>query len=393
VIEAPHPDDEQQRLAALLELRILDTPAEERFDRITRIARELFAVPVALVSLVDANRQWFKSAAGLDARETPRAISFCAHAIYGDDALVVEDALADPRFFDNPLVLGAPGVRFYAGFPLRSRGGRKLGTLCLIDRAPRRFGTAEVQHLRDLAAWAEAELLRHDEIAAQTAEMRDSFVRLVSHELRTPVTSIAGALELMRAELPADAEIEALAQIAAEGAAQLSRSVDDILAIARLDAGDPAPEVRSCELAPLVAEIIDAWLGRAAQAGVALTAAVPPGLAALAVPHWLSRVLDALVENAVRFSPRGAAVAVSAVRTEPHAVRIEVADGGPGIPAALLPRLFQAFAQADAGDNRRHSGFGLGLALSRRLAATMGARLGYAAGEGGGSRFILDLRG
>jgi diguanylate cyclase (GGDEF)-like protein len=158
-MKAPEiPPDETQRLRALHTLRVLDTPAEERFDQITRMAIRLFNVPIALVSLVDAGRQWFKSRQGLDATETPRNISFCGHAILEDAVLVVEDALADERFADNPLVCSAPNIRFYAGCPLRARSGHRIGTLCLIDRVPRTLSSEEESLLRDLAALAEQQL-------------------------------------------------------------------------------------------------------------------------------------------------------------------------------------------------------------------------------------------
>ncbi len=152
------PPDEVRRLQALRSLALLDTGAEERFDRITRTAVRLFKVPIALVSLVDECRQWFKSKQGLDVAETSRDISFCGHAILGTEPLVVPDTWNDPRFADNPLVTGAPHVRFYAGFPLRGPGDRNLGTLCLLSPEPREFGEGDQQQLRDLAAWAEREL-------------------------------------------------------------------------------------------------------------------------------------------------------------------------------------------------------------------------------------------
>jgi PAS domain S-box-containing protein len=154
----PNPPNEQQRLAALRTLRILDTPPEERFDRITRTAQRLFDVPIALVSLVDENRQWFKSCYGLPVSETPRDVSFCGHAILSTELLVIENATQDARFADNPLVTGGPAIRFYAGCPLRGPGNVMLGTLCIISPAPRRFTAADRQTLRDLGAWAENEL-------------------------------------------------------------------------------------------------------------------------------------------------------------------------------------------------------------------------------------------
>ncbi len=156
--EPQKPANEIERLAALRSLGLLDTPPEQRFNRITRTAARIFNVPIALVSLVDAERQWFKSRYGLHASETPRSVSFCGHAILNDYALVVEDALLDARFADNPLVTGLPRVRFYAGQPLYGPGGVKLGTLCLIDHEPRQFGAHDRLALADMAGWVEREL-------------------------------------------------------------------------------------------------------------------------------------------------------------------------------------------------------------------------------------------
>ncbi|MBS3805629.1 MAG: sensor domain-containing diguanylate cyclase, partial [Oleiphilaceae bacterium] len=154
------PPDEQVRLETLQSIGILDTPPEERFDRVTRIAKRLFRVPSALVTLIDSDRQWFKSSTGSTRlRETPRAISFCGHTILGDEVLIVPDAKKDQRFRDNPLVVGEPTIRFYAGCPLKAPNGQKMGTLCIIDTKPRGFTEADVESLKDLAAIVEAELM------------------------------------------------------------------------------------------------------------------------------------------------------------------------------------------------------------------------------------------
>ena len=152
------PPDERDRLAELEQLGILDTPAEERFDRYTRLVKRLFDVPIALVSLVDADRQWFKSKQGLDVEETSREVSFCGHAILQTKPLVVEDASSDNRFVDNPLVRGDPNIRFYAGFPLRGPGGHAVGTLCVIDQRPRSFSEQDIETLSDIGAMVAREL-------------------------------------------------------------------------------------------------------------------------------------------------------------------------------------------------------------------------------------------
>ena len=152
------PLGEAERLATLRDLLILDTDPEEKFDALTAYACSQFDVPIALVSLVDANRQWFKSRCGLGATQTGRDISFCGHAILQNDVLVIPDALHDERFADNPLVTGDPRIRFYAGCPLTMANGHNIGTFCLIDRRPRVLDEWERDHLRDLARVAALEI-------------------------------------------------------------------------------------------------------------------------------------------------------------------------------------------------------------------------------------------
>ena len=175
------PASEIARLQALRDLSLLDTPAEERFDRLTRIAQHILQVPIALVSLIDADRQWFKSRQGLDAQEIHRDISFCGHAILRPDVLVVADAVADQRFADNPLVLGAPSIRFYAGAPLTLSSGECVGTLCVIDRQPRQVTRAQLAALQDLAACVveELEQARQRQDAKKSAQLVESIVETV----------------------------------------------------------------------------------------------------------------------------------------------------------------------------------------------------------------------
>lgn len=156
--EAPLPNNESTRVSILHTLQLLDTSEEEVFDRITRLAASVLNVPIALVSLVDKDRQWFKSRVGLAASETPRSIAFCSHAILQDQPLVVADTLEDDRFHDNPLVTSAPNIRFYAGISLRSLDGLPLGTLCTIDSKPKTLTQRELAILIDLAGLVTREI-------------------------------------------------------------------------------------------------------------------------------------------------------------------------------------------------------------------------------------------
>jgi len=152
------PLQEADRMAAVRETALLDTPPEERFDRITRRAQEKFGVPVSYVALVDDDRQWFKSKQGLEADETPRDIAFCAHAINEENPLVIPDSSLDPRFSENPLATGQENVRFYAGVPLRSPQGQAVGTFCIVDHQPRELSPEDLASLKEMGREIEAEI-------------------------------------------------------------------------------------------------------------------------------------------------------------------------------------------------------------------------------------------
>ncbi len=194
---SPHPR-EKERLAALRELRILDTPPEAQFDTICRTAAALFSAPMALVSLVDDDRQWFKASCGLEARETTRDVSFCSHAILADEVLLVEDATRDARFSANPLVTGHPGIRFYAGAPLILSDDIRIGTLCVIDTEPRSLVPAQVAQLRDLADVVTSLIRLHEARIGHESEMearRSAGERLAESEAR--YRALADALPQM----------------------------------------------------------------------------------------------------------------------------------------------------------------------------------------------------
>ena len=183
------PQNESERLAALQRYEILDTGPEQKFDDLTLLASHICDAPIALISLVDAERQWFKSRVGLTTSQTKRSISFCGHAILEDDVMVVPDAAADARFADSPLVTGEPNVRFYAGAPLLTPGGHALGTLCVLDRVPRELTAAQLEALRALARQVVAQLelrrrlQQEREEAKQAIDERDTTVHLILNQM------------------------------------------------------------------------------------------------------------------------------------------------------------------------------------------------------------------
>ena len=173
-MKARIPDNEAQRLAALREYQVLDTKAEQIYDDITALAAYLCDVPIAMISLVDESRLWFKSKLGLNEQETPRDVAFCAHAILQSEPLIVRDALKDTRFSDSALVTRAPHIRFYAGYPLASPEGFALGTLCAIDRKPRQLSAEQKQAMQTLSRQVMAVL----ELRRVSARLADALANL-----------------------------------------------------------------------------------------------------------------------------------------------------------------------------------------------------------------------
>jgi sigma-B regulation protein RsbU (phosphoserine phosphatase) len=189
MITAPIPHDEAERLADLRALKLLDTPPEDRFDRLVELAAGVFDVPMAYVSLVDSDRQWFKAKCGLAVDETGRDVSFCGHAILQDEPLVVPDATVDERFRDNPLVVDEPHVRFYAGCPLRGPSGYKVGTFCIADTQPRELDAAELKRFRQFGEIAEHDLQLADLVEVQHELLRaKSELSLTQHRLQNELS-------------------------------------------------------------------------------------------------------------------------------------------------------------------------------------------------------------
>lgn len=200
MIMSPAPVHETERLADVRALKILDTPPDQRFDRIVRLASTVFDVPVAYVAVIDQERQWFRARVGIEAEQTPRSTSFCGHTILRDEPLIIPDALADERFHDNPMVVNEPRLRFYAGYPLKGPNGYNVATLCLGDQKPRGFSEHDLRVFRELARLAEHELNMVDVIGVQR-QVLDVQQRLVRTQRRLE-RELAEAAEYVRSLLP-----------------------------------------------------------------------------------------------------------------------------------------------------------------------------------------------
>jgi signal transduction histidine kinase len=383
---------DRQRLEAVLQTGLLDTPPEESFDRLTRLAAKLIGVPSTFISLVDQSRDFYKSCFGFgEPLATTRQLeggTFCHHAIVSSGPLVINDTVADPVFRDIPTVQSL-GVRAYAGIPLITDDGRAIGSFCAIDFAPRAWSALDIEILTELAASAMREIkLRSAVRAAQDAvRSREEVLAVVAHDLRTPLNFIKMGAQLV-AEAPA-AEENATLLGRVQGAVDLmGLLIDDLLEVAKIEAGGISVHPKPMSAQTLVDDAIQMSGPVALRHQMQLIAEVEPGLPpVLADYERILRVFSNLIVNAVKFSGANAEVRVIAARAD-GTVRFSVIDSGPGISADDLERIFDRFWQADSADRR---GAGLGLAIVKAIVTAHGGTIGVTSTVGAGSNFYFDL--
>lgn len=396
---APKPDNEVDRIEKLKRYQILDTSPEEVFDRITRIVGDIIGVPIALVSLIDSDRQWFKSKHGLDADETPRELAFCAHAILDDGLFVVEDASQDSRFADNPLVISGPEIRFYAGAPLRTPDGLNLGTLCAIDQKPRKLTPQQSQLLTDLARVVMDELelriaLRDamgtiaDEVSLSA--QKDTFIAMVSHELRTPLTSIRGSLGILEGGAVKDIPDKAmdLLTLANRNVSKLMGLIDDLLDFQKSVYGNLTFDFETLDVETVVRETCENMAGLAHQKNVKIRIENDAWTTIVGDSARLSQVLVNLLSNAIKFSPENDEVIV-AVRLQDAVLHIDVTDNGAGVPEGFHDQIFEFFSQAP-GENKS-KGSGLGLTISKVIVEAHRGKIRLDSDTSSGTTFQIEL--
>lgn len=417
------------RLDTLARTGLLDAGPDETFDRLTRLATRVLRVPVALVSLVDAGRQYFAGADGLPGpiaatRETPLSHSFCQHTVLSRRPLVVRDARVDPLVGQNPAVAEMTVIA-YAGVPLLSDDGQVLGTFCAIDHEPRDWTADELATIADLAGAATTEirlrlavLTARAELAAREAaeaalqrtlvaeaaerqaaeRLQQEFLDGVAHDLRNPLAAVKGQAQLLLRQIAKRGEIgpeRLLAGLRGIDASveQMTAQIAELQDVARLRSGQPL-ELRTvpADLVALVTEAAEGARRISSRHEIAVVASVP-----VLMGRWdvvrLRRVLDNLLGNAIKYSPAGGSVVATVTEDDrggsPWA-RVEVRDEGVGIPAADLGRIFERFRRGSnvAG---RIRGTGIGLSGARQIVEQHGGAIAIASDEGRGTVVTVSL--
>ncbi|WP_305789226.1 GAF domain-containing sensor histidine kinase [Symbioplanes lichenis] len=387
---------EEARVAALRSYGLLDAPRPAALDELTRLTTTLVGTPIALVTLIDENRQWFAGNTGLGLDATARDLSFCAHTLTPRTPLIVPDARLDSRFVANGLVTGAPWIRSYAGAPLIDEDGHALGAVCAIGDEPRDFSDREIDALTLLAGQASGHLaairsrLRLIELGdalAQAVRREEDLVATVSHELRTPVAAIQGYLELLTDDA-ALAPYGRLIDPIRRNGERLVRMVDHLLegtADAKMTQATPTP------IGTVVAAAVAGTSAVAASRDVTVTV-TGDGRTVVggADPARLAQAVEQLVRNAVLFSAPGGSVRVTMRRAD--ATIVEVTDSGAGIPADELPHVTERFFRGRHARKQAVPGMGLGLTIAAGIASAHGGFLQMSSpGAGRGTTARLGL--
>jgi signal transduction histidine kinase len=393
-----------ERLAALAGTQLLDSPPEASFDTITHLCTRALDVPIALVSLVDAQRQFFKSAQGLaepwaTRRETPLSHSLCKFVTARSDDLLIDDARNVQVLAQHPAVTEL-GVVAYAGVPLTFRG-ETIGAFCAVDKAPRHWNEEDVGAIREFAALVVMQIERdvaRDELnvsleALRTADRRkNEFLATLGHELRNPIAPIRTSIHVLRQAPPGSPLARQSAEIIERQVLVMRRLVDDLLDVNRIERDALQLERTRVLLDEVLDSAIESVQSAIDERGLQFVQQRPSHAVWMdADPMRLSQALVNLLGNAAKFTPPGGRIDLMTTVLGGE-IQVAVRDTGVGIDPQSCERIFELFAQSESGAEASHGGLGIGLALARRLVELHGGTLSaHSDGAGCGASFTLRL--
>ena len=398
MIKPDKPLNESERLRALRSYAVLDSITEKEYDQLTSIASEICGSSMSLISLVDEERQWFKSRVGLDVSETHRDFAFCGHAIlHPGQALIVEDARIDPRFQDNPLVKGNPHLVFYAGIPLVNDDGYALGTLCVLDQKPKHLSEGQIRALNALRDQVMALLeLRRSKLAIEKSmqllgeKNRDleQFAFIAAHDMKSPLNGIASLTELIIDSHGSALGEDGVRMINAikSSTHQLSGMIAGLLDYYRLDSAH-VDQRQTISIIDLQAQIAELYAGENRLVIEVATSMDDLHVHRSAVLH----ILVNLISNALKYGDKEINLVKILVEESPSDYLFEVADNGPGIPEEFHQKLFQLFSVLTPHDRHGQKGNGIGLATVKKLVERLGGSVTLVSIPPAGATFRFSI--
>lgn len=385
------PSDDAERLAALKRYDILDTPPEDAFDRVAELARNIFQVPIALVALVDEYRVFFKANKGMEGtKEVNRGVSLCSLAILNKEVTVFENAVLEPCLLKNPLVAGTFGLKFYAGAPVTTLDGHRVGTVCIVDKKIRQFSEEDKVVLQQLASIITDELeLRRSAIKA--LEHQKELLQLTSHDLKAPLNNISGLAKLIENTPNNEAKVVKSAQLV-QRSVELLQGVINQLVDASLDFGTTYKIVeKQVNISHLLSNTLKIFEPSFLEKKLILHSHIQPDIVIMGDELRLRVMYENLISNAIKYSPEGKSVTVNLLQQEQQ-ILFEICDEGVGISADEIGKLFGKYVKLKARPTGNETSSGLGLYITKQIVEQHRGRI-WAKSEGAdkGCIFCVEL--
>lgn len=400
MIKPDIPENEADRLRSLRSYSILDSLPESDYDNITKLASQICKTPISLISLVDENRQWFKSRQGLDASETPRNDAFCAHAINKpNEVLVVNDAREDKRFIGNPLVDNKPPVIFYAGVPLTTDKGHSLGTLCVIDHKPNSLTKEQLEALESLSN----QVMRLFELRKKASDLQESldalnaknsqldrFASVAAHDLKSPLNNISGFVELLKEQYHnvLDNKGREMLKYIDQSASSLKAMVDGLLKHSR-SVSLSKDDITTFSIGELEQKLNSVFVNHRKDFKLEFESELEEITAHRIA---LEQILMNLVSNALKYNDKEVAqIKVLIEKTDSQFYRFKVIDNGMGIAPEHHDKVFEMFETLHQEDRYGNTGTGIGLATVKSMVERLGGEINLESKLGEGSTFTFTL--
>lgn len=384
------PLEESKRIKVLKKYEILDTPPDGTFDKFTQLASVLLEVPIAIISLVDIDRIWFKSAYGLEIQEIERDPGLCSSAILSDDLYLVEDAKNDVRSLANSLVTGDLGLEFYAGAPLKTREGYNLGTFCVIDQKPRKLSKEKKEVLKNLAdlVMQQMELRLEARVAVRH---QHEILNTTAHDLKNPLSVMPLLADMILENKNNPKAIEDMAGQIKTAGKRMAKTIDDLLETAREETSQIHLKLDALDFSKLIKNVMATNHSLAKKKCQELVYEGAQTCIIYGDRRRLTEIVDNIINNAIKYSPNNKKIFINLEQKGEKAI-MEIKDEGPGLTKDDLKNLFRPFTSLSAKPTGGEGSTGLGLSIVKNLVeAHYGRIYARSKGAGKGTSFIVEL--